>query len=68
MRTPRNLKQALDNGYFVKDIRYNSNKSVLVCLQARNVHTDGKLFLSFWIDRKYFNRTYPELASRYWTL
>lgn len=68
MRTPKTLNNALENGYFVKEVRYPGNKKVLVCLQARNVHTDGKLFLSFWIDRKYFNRVYPELAKRYWTL
>ena len=55
---PRNLKQALEQGFVIREIGYKYNKKILVKLKRRFHKDDQVDFVRFWIDRKYFERTY----------
>ena len=62
---PRNLKNALENGYIIKSIYGKYNKQIRVDLVERFHKANRKPFLSFWIDRDYFKRTYPDSYERF---
>lgn len=64
MKTPRNLKQALENGYIIYKLYAKENKRIRVDLQARFYQPGMKIFLSFWINRNYFKRNYPNTYER----
>lgn len=55
---PRNLKQAIENGFVVKNIYDKGGKKIRVDLKRRYPAADKTNFVSFWIDRQYYNRTY----------
>jgi hypothetical protein len=66
MSKPRNLSEALRNGYIFSGIYHSSNglvgvsgEKIRVDLKPRFFHAGMAAMLSFWIDRKYFERTYP---------
>lgn len=63
---PRNLKNALENGYIVKRIDCKGSKKISVILEQRFYNKrDWPVQLSFWLDREYFKRTYPHLYERF---
>lgn len=63
---PRNLKQAFENDYIVKNIYSKYSKKIRVDLQKRFINTGSKnIFISFWIDRNYFERTYPSIYNKF---
>lgn len=65
MATPRSLKSALENGYVINGLYAKHNKRIRVDLKERFHEADRKMFLSFWIDRKYFERTYPSVYEAF---
>lgn len=62
---PKNLKQALNNDFVVKEIRYPEEKRVLIvcCRRFPTCGTDN--FASFWINKKYFIRNYPIISAKF---
>lgn len=59
MKTPRNLKQSIENGYIIYNIYSKGNKRIRIDLKERFHQSDRKPHLSFWINRDYFKRNYP---------
>ena len=67
MSKPRNLSEALRNGYIFSGIYHSSkglvgvsddsDEKIRVYLKPRFFHAGMAAMLSFWIDRKYFERT-----------
>lgn len=55
---PRNLKQALEQGYVIEDIQYQYNPKCLVKLKERFHQADRTLFLQFWMNTDYMKRNY----------
>lgn len=64
MKKPRNLKQALENGYIIYRLYEKGNKRMKVYLKERFHIADREMFLQFWIDRDYFKRNYPNIYER----
>ena len=64
MKTPRNLKQALENGYIIKSLYAKESKRIRVDMKERYHIADREMFLQFWIDRDYFKRNYPNIYER----
>ncbi len=64
MKKPRNLKQALENGYIIYRLYEKENKRMRVHLKERFHISDREMFLQFWIDRDYFKRNYPNIYER----
>lgn len=64
MKKPRNLKQALENGYIIYRLYEKENKRMRVQLKERFHISDREMFLQFWIDRDYFKRNYPNIYER----
>lgn len=63
---PRNLKNALENGYIINKIDYKGEKKIRVSVEQRFYNKrECPLRLSFWIDRDYFKRTYPHSYERF---
>lgn len=54
MKKPRNLKQAIENGYIINKLYAKESKRIRVDLKERYHVSDRQMFLSFWIDRDYF--------------
>ena len=50
MKTPRNLSEALKQGFEIKKILYSRTKTCRVDLQRRNFVSDSKNFVSFWMN------------------
>lgn len=65
MKTPRNLKQALEQNYFVCKIYNKGGKRIRVTLQERQHISDRETFVEFWIDSKYFERNYRDIYERF---
>lgn len=65
MRTPRNLKQALESGYIIKGLYAKHSKKIRVDLEEHFHQSGRKMFLYFWIDRDYFKRNYPNTYERF---
>lgn len=61
MATPGSLKSALESGYVINGLYARHNKRIRVELKEGYHEADRKMFLSFWIDRKYFEKTYPSV-------
>lgn len=61
----RTLKQALNCGYLISDIRYPHENRILVICKRRFPTSGNKNIVSFWIDRKYFSRNYPATSERF---
>lgn len=59
MITPRTLKSAIENGYVISKLYAKYSKKLRVTVRERYHVPDRKMFLSFWIDREYFKRNYP---------
>ena len=60
---PRNVKQAIEDGrYNLYNIYSKHDKKIRVDFRPRHAN-NGLKFVSFWIDRDYFKRTYPNLYS-----
>lgn len=55
---PRNLKQALENGFIVQKIYDKGGSQIRVDLKRRYPAADQPNFVSFWINRAYYNRKY----------
>lgn len=64
MKKPRNLKQALENGYIINKLYAKESKRIRVDLKERYHVSDRQMFLSFWIDRNFFKRNYPNAYER----
>lgn len=64
MKKPRNLKQAVENGYIINKLYAKESKQIRVDLKERYHISDRQMFLSFWIDRDYFKRNYPSAYER----
>lgn len=64
MKKPRNLKQAIENGYIIYRLYEKGNKRMRVHLKELFHIADRQMFLSFWIDRDYFKRNYPNIYER----
>lgn len=64
MKTPKNLKQAIENGYIINKLYAKESKHIRVDLKERYHIPDRQMFLSFWIDRDYFKRNYPNTYER----
>lgn len=64
MKTPRNLKQAIENGYIINKLYAKESKRMRVHLKERTHIADREMFLSFWINRDYFKRNYPNAYER----
>lgn len=64
MKKPRNLKQAVENGYIINKLYAKESKRIRIDLKERYHVSDRQMFLSFWIDRDYFKRTYPNTYER----
>lgn len=58
--SPRNLKQALEQGYFIFRLYKKYDKRIRVTVKERFHEAERKLFIDFWIDREYFKRNYPD--------
>lgn len=64
MKKPRNLKQAIENGYIINKLYAKESKRIRVDLKERYHISDRQMILSFWIDRDYFKRNYPNTYER----
>lgn len=64
MKKPINLKQAIENGYIINKLYAKESKRIRVDLKERYHVSDRQMFLSFWIDRNYFKRNYPNTYER----
>lgn len=64
MKKPRNLKQAVENGYIINKLYAKESKRIRIDLKERYHVSDRQMFLSFWIDRNYFKRNYPNSYER----
>lgn len=62
---PKNVKQAFEHDYRVKRINHKFNKKIEVCFEKRFHRTGWDDFVSFWIDRDYFIRNYPDTSERF---
>lgn len=63
---PTNLKQAMENdNWVVKSIYYKGGKILRVDFQRRFPEREGVNFVSFWINRNYFERKYPKTFERF---
>lgn len=63
---PTNLKQAMENdNWVVKSIYYKGGKILRVDFQRRFSEREGVNFVSFWINRNYFERKYPKTFERF---
>lgn len=58
----RTLKSALESDCIVQKIYSPNSKTIRVDVKRRFYDIARKNFKSFWINRKYFIRTYPNLA------
>lgn len=65
MRTPRTLKSAIESGYVICKLYAKYEKTIRVTVKERFHQADRKMFLDFWIDRKYFERVYPDAYARF---
>lgn len=64
MATPKNVKQAFENGkHRVKKIYSKGSKTIRVDFEPKYPRSDKHC--SFWIDREYFKRNYPKIYDRY---
>jgi hypothetical protein len=52
MTTPRNLSEALKQGFEIKKILYANSKNCRVDLQRRNFQSDAVNFVAFWMNTK----------------
>lgn len=64
MKKPKNLKQAIENGYIINKLYAKESKRIRVDLKERYHVSDRQMFLSFWINRNYFKRNYPNTYER----
>lgn len=64
MKKPKNLKQAIENGYIINKLYAKESKRIRVDLKERYHVSDRQMFLSFWIDKNYFKRNYPNTYER----
>ncbi len=61
MTTPKTTKQAMENDmWIVKKIYAKGSQRIRVDFQKRLPDREGENFVSFWIDRDYFERNYPQ--------
>lgn len=65
MSAPRNLKQALENGYVFKAIKYKGSARCRVDVTPRFYRNGMKAILSFWMSDSYIRRTYPKQYERF---
>lgn len=63
--TPRNLKQALENGYVFKAIQYKGTNKCRVDVTPRFYRNGMPAILSFWMDNAYVRRTYPNQYKQF---
>jgi len=61
MKTPKTLKNAIDNDYVIYKIDYANSKQCRVDLKQRFYDQSKKTILSFWINSKYVSRNYPTI-------
>ncbi|MEG1289528.1 MAG: hypothetical protein RSE25_04750 [Bacteroidales bacterium] len=62
---PRNLKQALEQGFTMYKIEAKGNKQIRVDLKSKFPKNGEINFVQYWIDRDYFRRTYPTAYERF---
>lgn len=61
----RNVKQAMENdNIIVKNIYAKGSKTIRVDF-APKFNNNGYKFQSFWINRDYFQRNYPNTYNRF---
>lgn len=60
MKTPRNLKNAIESDYLITRINYAGTKLCRVNLKPRFFRPGMKAVLSFWISTEYVKRNYPK--------
>ena len=65
MATPRTIKAAFDQDFVVTKIAFKDSSRIRVSMKRRFPKPDSKNFVDFWIDRKYFERTYPKTYNRF---
>lgn len=58
MKTPQNLKSAIDSGYIIKKIDYANSIDCRVDLEPRFYDQTKKAILSFWLKSSYIKREY----------
>lgn len=64
--TIRSVKEAMEgNRYKLKNIAYKFDKKIRVDFERANAYSDDKAVISFWIDRDYFKRNWPNSYDRY---
>lgn len=62
---PRNVKQAMsDDSWRVKNIYAKGNHKIRVDF-VRRFPQGRNNFISFWVDRNYFERMYPKTYARF---
>lgn len=62
---PKNVKQAMSNdSWMVKNIHEKGNKQIRVDFKRRFAAKEDN-FVSFWIDRNYFERMYPKTYAKF---
>lgn len=65
MATPKNVKQAMDNGnYKVTAIQYKGSDKIRVDFKPVFARSEHKS-CSFWINRDYFKRMYPSTYNSF---
>ena len=65
MKKPRSVKEAFESDFIVKSICCKYSKKIRVDFKRR-FHRSGECNeVSFWIDRDYFARTYPNTYARF---
>lgn len=65
MAKPKNIKQAMENGsYKVKNIYAKYSKEIRVDFEPRFAGSENR-HCSFWTNRDYFKRNYPETYNRF---
>lgn len=62
---PRNLKQAMENGYTIVGIRSKYSERIEVLLTRRFPLQGKRNNVNFRINRKYFMRKYPNTFEKF---
>ena len=62
---PRNLKQALENGYIISNIYAKGSKTCRVDVKPRFFNAGMEPLLSYWISSNYVKRVYPNAYDRF---
>lgn len=63
--TPKNLKQALEAGYVLKNIYNPQGPKCRVDLVERFHAADRAMHVSFWLTRRYLSHYFPHWLRRF---